>query len=76
MPPRLMGGYDPCLDDYARIFYNRADVQKSLHASDGVNLKNWSICKYSSQYYLCVILYSFCVYIYIYKNLSEYSLVF
>ncbi|KAG7653867.1 Peptidase S10 serine carboxypeptidase [Arabidopsis suecica] len=44
MPPRLMGGYDPCLDDYARVFYNRADVQKSLHASDGVNLKNWSIC--------------------------------
>lgn len=52
MPPRLMGGYDPCLDDYARVFYNRADVQKSLHASDGVNLKNWSICKYSPQFSL------------------------
>ncbi|WZZ57146.1 hypothetical protein YC2023_057253 [Brassica napus] len=44
VPPRRLGGYDPCLDDYARIFYNRADVQKSLHASDGVNLKDWRIC--------------------------------
>ncbi|KAF8108100.1 hypothetical protein N665_0115s0106 [Sinapis alba] len=44
VPPRRLGGYDPCLDDYARTFYNRADVQKSLHASDGVNLKNWKIC--------------------------------
>ncbi|CAH8351021.1 unnamed protein product [Eruca vesicaria subsp. sativa] len=44
MMPRMMGGYDPCLDDYTRIFYNRADVQKALHASDGIHLKNWSIC--------------------------------
>ncbi|VVB14761.1 unnamed protein product [Arabis nemorensis] len=44
MMPRLMGGYDPCLDDYTRVFYNRADVQKALHASDGIHLKNWSIC--------------------------------
>ncbi|PNX99389.1 serine carboxypeptidase 31-like protein [Trifolium pratense] len=42
--PRMMGGYDPCLDDYAKAFYNRPDVQKALHASDGHNLKNWSIC--------------------------------
>ncbi|KAJ1434773.1 Serine carboxypeptidase, serine active site [Sesbania bispinosa] len=38
------GGYDPCLDDYAKAFYNRPDVQKALHASDGHNLRNWSIC--------------------------------
>ncbi|CAN7035806.1 unnamed protein product [Brassica rapa subsp. trilocularis] len=44
VPPRRLGGYDPCLDDYASTFYNRADVQKALHASDGVNLKNWKIC--------------------------------
>ncbi|MED6182715.1 Serine carboxypeptidase-like 31 [Stylosanthes scabra] len=44
MMPRMMGGYDPCLDDYARAYYNRADVQKALHAGDGHNLKNWSIC--------------------------------
>ncbi|KAF3602836.1 hypothetical protein F2Q69_00036832 [Brassica cretica] len=44
MMPRMMGGYDPCLDDYTRVFYNRADVQKALHASDGIHLKNWSIC--------------------------------
>jgi len=46
MPPRRLAGYDPCLDDYVKVYYNRADVQKALHASDGVNLKNWSICKY------------------------------
>ncbi|XP_057962653.1 serine carboxypeptidase-like 31 [Malania oleifera] len=44
MMPRIMGGYDPCLDDYAKIFYNRPDVQKALHVSDGHVLKNWSIC--------------------------------
>ncbi|KAF9590455.1 hypothetical protein IFM89_035332 [Coptis chinensis] len=33
MMPRIMGGYDPCLDDYAHNFYNRADVQKALHVS-------------------------------------------
>ncbi|RVX08469.1 Serine carboxypeptidase-like 31 [Vitis vinifera] len=44
MMPRIMGGYDPCLDDYAKAFYNRADVQKALHVSDGHRVKNWSIC--------------------------------
>ncbi|CAE6195165.1 unnamed protein product [Arabidopsis arenosa] len=44
LPTRRLAGYDPCLDDYVKIYYNRADVQKALHASDGVNLKNWSIC--------------------------------
>lgn len=44
--PRMMGGYDPCLDDYAKTFYNRPDVQEALHVSDGQQLKNWSICKY------------------------------
>ncbi|KAJ9136206.1 hypothetical protein P3X46_033307 [Hevea brasiliensis] len=42
--PRIMGGYDPCLDEYARAFYNRPDVQKALHISDGHQLKNWNIC--------------------------------
>ncbi|KAI3439933.1 Carboxypeptidase [Psidium guajava] len=44
MMPRIMGGYDPCLDEYAKAFYNRPDVQNALHVSDGVHLKNWSIC--------------------------------
>ncbi|XP_021726389.1 serine carboxypeptidase-like 31 [Chenopodium quinoa] len=47
MMPRIMGGYDPCLDDYARSYYNRPDVQKALHVSDGVQLKNWSICNFT-----------------------------
>nr|POE45192.1 serine carboxypeptidase-like 31 [Quercus suber] len=42
--PRILGGYDPCLDNYAKTFYNRPDVQKALHVSDGHQLKNWSIC--------------------------------
>ncbi|XP_059437354.1 serine carboxypeptidase-like 31 isoform X1 [Corylus avellana] len=44
MMPRIMGGYDPCLDDYAKKFYNKPDVQKALHVSDGYHLKNWTIC--------------------------------
>ncbi|GMH15859.1 hypothetical protein Nepgr_017700 [Nepenthes gracilis] len=44
MMPRIMGGYDPCLDEYANAFYNRPDVQKALHVSDGLLLRNWSIC--------------------------------
>nr|XP_043611432.1 serine carboxypeptidase-like 31 [Erigeron canadensis] len=44
MMPRLMGGYDPCLDDYAKSYYNKPDVQKALHVGDGLQLKNWSSC--------------------------------
>ncbi|XP_073058652.1 serine carboxypeptidase-like 31 isoform X1 [Primulina eburnea] len=44
MMPRVMGGYDPCLDDYAKSYYNRPEVQRALHVYDGSNLKNWSIC--------------------------------
>ncbi|KAF2303398.1 hypothetical protein GH714_017946 [Hevea brasiliensis] len=46
MMPRIMGGYDPCLDEYAGAFYNRPDVQKALHVSDGHRLENWSICNH------------------------------
>ncbi|KDP20920.1 hypothetical protein JCGZ_21391 [Jatropha curcas] len=46
MIPRIMGGYDPCLDDYTRSFYNRPDVQKALHVGDGHWSKNWSICNH------------------------------
>ncbi|KVI00969.1 Peptidase S10, serine carboxypeptidase [Cynara cardunculus var. scolymus] len=44
MMPRIMGGYDPCLDDYAKSYYNKPEVQKALHVADGRQLKNWSIC--------------------------------
>ncbi|XP_076896391.1 serine carboxypeptidase-like 31 [Bidens hawaiensis] len=44
MMPRILGGYDPCLDDYAKGYYNKPEVQKALHVSDGVQLKNWKIC--------------------------------
>ncbi|MBA0598084.1 serine carboxypeptidase-like 31 isoform X1 [Gossypium raimondii] len=44
MMPRILGGFDPCLDGYANAFYNKLDVQKALHVSDGHHLRNWSIC--------------------------------
>ncbi|XVF27685.1 hypothetical protein REPUB_Repub14bG0130100 [Reevesia pubescens] len=44
MMPRILGGFDPCLDDYAKAFYKRLDVQKALHVTDGHHLRNWSIC--------------------------------
>lgn len=44
--PRIMGGYDPCLDEYTEAFYNRADVQRALHVTGhGHKLRKWSICK-------------------------------
>lgn len=45
--PRMLGGYDPCLDSYAKAFYNRPDVQEALHVSNGNQLRNWSICNYT-----------------------------
>ncbi|XP_047313348.1 serine carboxypeptidase-like 31 isoform X2 [Impatiens glandulifera] len=44
MMPRILGGYDPCLDEYATKYYNRPDVQRALHVSNGIHLKNWTIC--------------------------------
>nr|GLL28838.1 serine carboxypeptidase-like 31 [Ipomoea trifida] len=47
MMPRIMAGYDPCLDDYAKSYYNRLDVQKALHVSSGHHLRDWRICNMS-----------------------------
>ncbi|GKV18636.1 hypothetical protein SLEP1_g28986 [Rubroshorea leprosula] len=44
MLPRILGGYDPCMDNYAKAFYNRPDIQEALHVSNGHQLRNWSIC--------------------------------
>lgn len=41
--PRIIGGYNPCLDDYAKSYYNKHDVQNALHASEGHHIKNGSI---------------------------------
>jgi serine carboxypeptidase-like clade 2 len=40
----MLAGYDPCLDDHAKVYYNRLDVQTALHVIKGSQLKNWSIC--------------------------------
>ncbi|XP_071720292.1 serine carboxypeptidase-like 31 [Rutidosis leptorrhynchoides] len=44
MMPRILGGYDPCLEGYAETYYNKLEVQRALHVGDGYQLKNWSIC--------------------------------
>ncbi|XAR66425.1 Carboxypeptidase D [Bertholletia excelsa] len=44
MMPRIIGGYDPCLDAYATKYYNRRDVQQALHVSDSQHVRDWSIC--------------------------------
>ncbi|CAA0817934.1 Serine carboxypeptidase-like 31 [Striga hermonthica] len=40
MMPRVMGGYDPCLDNYAKSYYNRPDVQKALHVVSIMRFKS------------------------------------
>ncbi|GLT33513.1 hypothetical protein SLA2020_080950 [Shorea laevis] len=47
MLPRILGGYDPCMDNYAKAFYNRPEVQEALHVSNGHQLRNWSICNHT-----------------------------
>lgn len=40
-----MAGYDPCTEKYAEVYYNRADVQKALHANTtGIPYK-WTACR-------------------------------
>ncbi|KAE8690455.1 Serine carboxypeptidase-like 33 [Hibiscus syriacus] len=39
----LAGGHDPCYSEYAEMYFNRPDVQKSIHA-DARGVK-WESCK-------------------------------
>jgi len=43
---RIFGGYDPCFSNYAEEYFNRKDVQSSLHA-DTKRATNvaWKVCK-------------------------------
>lgn len=42
---RIPGGYDPCFSSYAEDYFNRADVQSSLHANRGRNTNiKWKVC--------------------------------
>lgn len=38
------GGYDPCTESYAEKYYNRPDVQKSLHANTTKISYKWTAC--------------------------------
>lgn len=43
---RILGGYDPCFSAYAEDYFNRMDVQTSIHASTSGKAKgNWRVCK-------------------------------
>ncbi|XP_072987359.1 serine carboxypeptidase-like 34 [Typha latifolia] len=37
-------GYDPCVSDYAEVYFNRHDVQKALHANVTHIGYNWTHC--------------------------------
>ncbi|KAJ1265880.1 hypothetical protein BS78_08G107300 [Paspalum vaginatum] len=40
----MRGSYDPCTEDHSTIYYNRAEVQRALHANvTGINYA-WSTC--------------------------------
>ncbi|RWR76410.1 serine carboxypeptidase-like protein 33 [Cinnamomum micranthum f. kanehirae] len=42
---RIFGGYDPCFSTYAEDYFNRIDVQTSIHASTAGKAKgNWRVC--------------------------------
>lgn len=46
---RVFGGYDPCFSTYAEDYFNRKDVQSSLHASIHTRNSNvtWKVCNNS-----------------------------
>lgn len=42
---RIPGGYDPCYSTYTEEYFNRADVQSSLHAKNSGNSRGkWRVC--------------------------------
>ncbi|KAE8077081.1 hypothetical protein FH972_015682 [Carpinus fangiana] len=46
---RVFGGYDPCFSTYAEEYFNRKDVQSSLHVGVGRSNSNgtWKVCNNS-----------------------------
>lgn len=42
--PRRIDGYDPCIENYAEIYYNRPDVQAALHANTTHIPYSWTSC--------------------------------
>ncbi|GAB4828678.1 Serine carboxypeptidase-like 25 [Ancistrocladus abbreviatus] len=41
---RKLSGYDPCTEKHAEVYYNRADVQKALHANATKIPYKWTAC--------------------------------
>jgi len=42
----LSGAYDPCTERYSKVYFNRPEVQKALHANVTGLPYSWSACKY------------------------------
>ncbi|XP_043703637.1 serine carboxypeptidase-like 25 [Telopea speciosissima] len=43
---RQISGFDPCTENYAKIYYNRPDVQKALHANTTQISYKWTTCNH------------------------------
>ncbi|WOL03248.1 hypothetical protein Cni_G11968 [Canna indica] len=41
---RKYSGYDPCFSNYAEEYFNRDDVQRSLHANVNGQTGRWTVC--------------------------------
>nr|CAB3477103.1 unnamed protein product [Digitaria exilis] len=43
---RMYSGHDPCYSNYIEAYFNKMDVQKSLHAnfSGWIKDRRWSLC--------------------------------
>ncbi|XP_009631140.1 serine carboxypeptidase 24-like [Nicotiana tomentosiformis] len=41
---RKLSGYDPCTENYAEKYYNRADVQRAMHANTTGISYSWTAC--------------------------------
>lgn len=43
----MYSGYDPCYSSYVETYFNRMDVQKSLHANTSGRIRDrrWSLCR-------------------------------
>ncbi|XP_077218187.1 serine carboxypeptidase-like 33 isoform X4 [Tasmannia lanceolata] len=45
---RILAGYDPCFSKYTEEYFNRVDVQKSIHANVTGNISGkWTVCNNS-----------------------------
>lgn len=42
---RGLAEYDPCIEDYAEIYYNHPEVQRAMHANHTAIPYRWTACR-------------------------------